>query len=103
MGERKYYLSADTRSISSKVVDFILIFEEQNHSNALNYYIASLRSEGLELETEHDGRIKFIKVHAPHDMLCTYCDALQIKLPLKEVSWNPILYNNFLMIIDFRA
>ncbi|XP_064423081.1 anoctamin-5-like [Latimeria chalumnae] len=49
----------------------------------------NLEKAGLELETEHkkeseDGKTYFVKVHAPWEVLTTYAEVLNIKVPIKE-------------------
>ncbi|NXG31297.1 ANO5 protein, partial [Dromaius novaehollandiae] len=49
----------------------------------------NLQKAGLELETEdkkesEDGKIYFVKIHAPWEVLITYAEVLNIKVPIKE-------------------
>ncbi|KAJ7427286.1 Anoctamin-5 [Willisornis vidua] len=50
---------------------------------------SNLQKAGLELETEdkkesEDGKIFFVKIHAPWEVLITYAEVLNIKVPIKE-------------------
>ncbi|XP_049675773.1 anoctamin-5 isoform X6 [Accipiter gentilis] len=50
---------------------------------------SNLQKAGLELETEdkkesEDGKIYFVKIHAPWEVLITYAEVLNIKVPIKE-------------------
>ncbi|XP_010214747.1 PREDICTED: anoctamin-5, partial [Tinamus guttatus] len=50
---------------------------------------SNLQKAGLELETEdkkesEDGKIYFVKIHAPWEVLITYAEVLNIKVPIRE-------------------
>lgn len=45
----------------------------------------NLRHEGLELETETDGDLHFVKIHAPLEVLRRYAEILKLRMPMKEV------------------
>ncbi|KFW89945.1 Anoctamin-5, partial [Phalacrocorax carbo] len=50
---------------------------------------SNLQKAGLELETEdkkesENGKIYFVKIHAPWEVLITYAEVLNIKVPIKE-------------------
>lgn len=45
----------------------------------------NLEREGLELEREQTGKHHFVKIHAPHEVLCRYCEIMKLRMPMKEV------------------
>lgn len=45
----------------------------------------NLLHDGLELEVEKTQKIHFVKIHAPVEVLCRYCEILKIKLPIKRI------------------
>lgn len=47
---------------------------------------AHLEREGLELEREHTEKHHFVKIHAPHELLCRYCEIMKLRMPMKQVS-----------------
>lgn len=44
----------------------------------------NLQAEGLELEVEKTQKIHFVKIHAPKEVLCRYCEILKVKMPIKK-------------------
>ncbi|XP_068947399.1 anoctamin-5 isoform X8 [Petaurus breviceps papuanus] len=60
----------------------------------------NLLKAGLELETEdkkdsEDGKTYFIKIHAPWEVLTTYAEVLNIKMPIRENDIPPTMENPF--------
>ncbi|XP_027708341.1 anoctamin-5 isoform X4 [Vombatus ursinus] len=60
----------------------------------------NLLKSGLELETEdkkdsEDGRTYFIKIHAPWEVLTTYAEVLNIKMPIRENDIPAAMENPF--------
>ncbi|XP_030056565.1 anoctamin-5 isoform X2 [Microcaecilia unicolor] len=60
----------------------------------------NLELSGLELETEdkkesEDGKTYFVKIHAPWQVLSTYAEVLNIKMPIKENDIPPAIGNPF--------
>ncbi|XP_036619092.1 anoctamin-5 isoform X1 [Trichosurus vulpecula] len=60
----------------------------------------NLLKSGLELETEdkkdsEDGRTYFIKIHAPWEVLTTYAEVLNIKMPIQENDIPSSMENPF--------
>lgn len=54
----------------------------------------NLAKEGLELERKTvDEEVNFVKIHAPLEVLRRYAEILKLRLPMKEVSHEPILIN----------
>lgn len=45
----------------------------------------NLQADGLELEVEKTQKIHFVKIHAPTELLCRYCEILKIKMPIKKI------------------
>ncbi|XP_037919309.1 anoctamin-4 isoform X2 [Hermetia illucens] len=70
-------------------VDFILAFRgnDINRDNIRTRQIfeRNLEKEGLQLEREKTQKIHFIKIHAPFDVLCRYCEVLKMKMPIKKL------------------
>uniref|UniRef100_A0A8C0UHA5 Anoctamin n=1 Tax=Cyanistes caeruleus TaxID=156563 RepID=A0A8C0UHA5_CYACU len=59
---------------------------------------SNLQKAGLELETEdkkesEDGKIFFVKIHAPWEVLITYAEVLNIKVPIRENDITPRVEN----------
>ncbi|KAI1232792.1 hypothetical protein IHE44_0006634 [Lamprotornis superbus] len=59
---------------------------------------SNLQKAGLELETEdkkesEDGKIFFVKIHAPWEVLITYAEVLNIKVPIRENDIPPMVEN----------
>lgn len=62
------------------------------HGNDLNevnvhkreIFESNLQNDGLELEVEKTQKIHFVKIHAPKEVLCRYCEILKIKMPIKK-------------------
>lgn len=46
---------------------------------------ANLENEGLQLEREQTQHIHFVKIHAPQEVLCRYCEILKMRMPIKRV------------------
>ncbi|XP_041416945.1 anoctamin-5 isoform X2 [Xenopus laevis] len=75
-------------------IDFILSYTEETGKEAEKKaerrkdYELNLQKSGLELETEdkkesENGKTYFIKIHAPWEVLTTYAEVLNIKMPIK--------------------
>lgn len=73
-------------------VDFILAYQgaqEQhnlNHEEKRKIFERNLTEEGLILEYEETQKLHFVKIHAPKEVLCRYCEILKLRMPIKEVS-----------------
>ncbi|XP_064423295.1 anoctamin-5 isoform X3 [Latimeria chalumnae] len=76
-------------------IDFVLSYvddpskEGEKKAERRREFELNLEKAGLELETEHkkeseDGKTYFVKVHAPWEVLTTYAEVLNIKVPIKE-------------------
>ncbi|XP_072722147.1 anoctamin-5 isoform X6 [Ciconia boyciana] len=69
---------------------------------------SNLQKAGLELETEdkkesEDGKIYFVKIHAPWEVLITYAEVLNIKVPIKENDIPSMVENPLdCMLAPFR-
>lgn len=70
-------------------MDYVLVY----HGHDLNevnirkreIFEQNLQTDGLELEVEKTQKIHFVKIHAPVEVLCRYCEILKIKLPIKKI------------------
>ncbi|XP_054900801.1 anoctamin-5b isoform X1 [Poeciliopsis prolifica] len=73
-------------------IDFVLSYvddKDERKQERRKEFEANLLKEGLELETEDKSEAKdhktyFLKIHAPWEVLATYADVLNIKVPFKE-------------------
>ncbi|XP_075568030.1 anoctamin-5 [Pelecanus crispus] len=76
-------------------IDFVLSYvddlnkEWEKKLERRKEFESNLQKAGLELETEdkkesEDGKIFFVKIHAPWEVLVTYAEVLNIKVPIKE-------------------
>ncbi|NXY67823.1 ANO5 protein, partial [Glareola pratincola] len=76
-------------------IDFVLSYvddlnkEWEKKLERRKEFERNLIKAGLELETEdkkesEDGKIYFVKIHAPWEVLITYAEVLNIKVPIKE-------------------
>ncbi|KAM4748875.1 anoctamin-6 [Rhinophrynus dorsalis] len=82
-------------------IDYVLVYEDENMKEQTTKakknlclkqmkkrqaYESNLIRHGLQLEATRsilDGRLIFVKVHAPWEVLCTYAEVMHIKLPLQ--------------------
>nr|NP_001086810.1 anoctamin 5 L homeolog [Xenopus laevis]AAH77486.1 Tmem16e-prov protein [Xenopus laevis] len=75
-------------------IDFILSYTDETNKEAEKKaerrrdFEFNLHKSGLELETEdkkdsENGKTYFLKIHAPWEVLTTYAEVLNIKMPLK--------------------
>lgn len=51
---------------------------------------SNLLADGLELEVEKTQKIHFVKIHAPTEVLCRYCEILKMKMPIKKTFTETI-------------
>ncbi|KAJ7344562.1 hypothetical protein JRQ81_000512 [Phrynocephalus forsythii] len=76
-------------------IDFILAYvddpkaENEKKAERRREFENNLAKAGLELETEDkkesdNGKTYFVKIHAPWEVLTTYAEVLNIKMPIKE-------------------
>nr|XP_020661237.1 anoctamin-5 isoform X4 [Pogona vitticeps] len=76
-------------------IDFILSYvddpkaESEKKAERRREFENNLAKAGLELETEDkkesdNGKTYFVKIHAPWEVLTTYAEVLNIKMPIKE-------------------
>ncbi|XP_040183837.1 anoctamin-5 isoform X2 [Rana temporaria] len=76
-------------------IDFILSYLEDTGKDAekkaerRREFEFNLQKAGLELETEdkkesENGKLYFVKIHAPWEVLTTYAEVLNVKVPIKE-------------------
>ncbi|XP_031756252.1 anoctamin-5 isoform X3 [Xenopus tropicalis] len=78
----------------SRRIDFVLSYTEDTGKDAekkaerRREFELNLQKSGLELETEdkkesENGKTYFVKIHAPWEVLTTYAEVLNLKMPLK--------------------
>ncbi|XP_075694220.1 anoctamin-5 isoform X2 [Rhinoderma darwinii] len=76
-------------------IDFVLSYMDEpskdmdRKSERRREFELSLKKAGLELEVEdkkesENGKLYFVKIHAPWEVLSTYAEVLNIKVPIKE-------------------
>lgn len=70
-------------------VDFVLAYPSNDphprNADKRRMFEANLETEGLQLEREQTQHIHFVKIHAPQEVLCRYCEILKVKMPIKRV------------------
>lgn len=70
-------------------MDYVLVYHghDLNEANSRKREIfqSSLQADGLELEVEKTQKIHFVKIHAPVEVLCRYCEILKVKMPIKKI------------------
>ncbi|XP_074130979.1 anoctamin-5 isoform X9 [Sminthopsis crassicaudata] len=87
-------------------IDFVLSYvddpkqEGEKKVERRKEFENNLLKSGLELETEdkkdsEDGRTYFVKIHAPWEVLTTYAEVLNIKMPIRENDIPPTMENPF--------
>ncbi|RWS23006.1 anoctamin-1-like protein, partial [Leptotrombidium deliense] len=76
-----------------KTVDFIIVNdtkkeEHEKQEEYRQYYEDNLREEGLQLEeTENNAsRLRYLKIHAPWEVLSRYAEIMKLKMPMKHVE-----------------
>lgn len=74
----------------NKSVDFALAYADDGnfqHELRRATFEKHLEEVGLILERDtNQKKIHFVKIHAPHDVLCQYAEILKMRLPIKDVS-----------------
>lgn len=79
-----------------KDVDFCLVWDSNNElSNTeearqrREIFERNLEEEGLILEREklESSNYNFVKIHAPHEVLCRYAEILKLKMKMRDVSF----------------
>uniref|UniRef100_A0A8D0HPR6 Anoctamin n=1 Tax=Sphenodon punctatus TaxID=8508 RepID=A0A8D0HPR6_SPHPU len=71
-------------------IDFVFSYVDEPHKEERRReFENNLIKAGLELETEdkkesENGKTYFVKIHAPWEVLITYAEVLNIKVPIKE-------------------
>ncbi|NWU96482.1 ANO5 protein, partial [Upupa epops] len=95
-------------------IDFVLSYvddinkEGEKKLERRKEFESNLQKAGLELETEdkkesEDGKIYFVKIHAPWEVLITYAEVLNIKVPIKENDIPSMVENPLdCMLAPFR-
>ena len=79
----------------NKLVDFVLVWEENNsnpewreNKKKRNIFLQNLEGEGLEIEIDRsDGnKLQFVKINAPMEVLRRYSEILKVRMPIKALS-----------------
>uniref|UniRef100_A0A8C3R533 Anoctamin n=1 Tax=Cyanoderma ruficeps TaxID=181631 RepID=A0A8C3R533_9PASS len=95
-------------------IDFVLSYvddlnkEWEKKLERRKEFESNLQKAGLELETEdkkesEDGKIYFVKIHAPWEVLITYAEVLNIKVPIRENDIPPMVENPLdCVLLPFR-
>ncbi|RWS28853.1 anoctamin-1-like protein, partial [Leptotrombidium deliense] len=103
IGQQRNELSSFYFEDGCKRIDFILVYDTSNGNNEKNkvytqyreYFEKNLRDDGLLLESANDDHstLRYIKIHAPFDVLCRYAEIMKLKMPMKHVEsgWKVIL------------
>ena len=93
--DNSIYFTEVEKGEASKLVDFVLVWEEvpsdpdwSKHKKKREIFLQNLESEGLELENDgSEGyntlRLRFVKIHAPMEVLKRYAEILKIRMPIK--------------------
>uniref|UniRef100_A0A1Y1MA25 Anoctamin n=2 Tax=Photinus pyralis TaxID=7054 RepID=A0A1Y1MA25_PHOPY len=74
---------------SDLVVDFVLAYEDDGNirkAEVRDVFEKRLEDIGLILERESCQKISFVKIHAPHEVLCTYAEILKLRMPIRDDS-----------------
>ncbi|XP_015606039.1 anoctamin-5 [Cephus cinctus] len=91
----------------TKAVDFVLAYVDnrnQSHMERRELFESELRDQGLELEYEQNRQLCFVKIHAPQEVLCRYCEILKIRMPIKQLpSENTVLHDSTDFLDDARS
>lgn len=81
-------------------IDFILVWkaDDERTQETLNrtkrsIFEANLIRDGLELERESIEELHFIKIHAPMQILRNYSEILKLRMPMKVVCQNTLIYS----------
>eukprot|EP00092_Neocalanus_flemingeri_P069742 GFUD01085523.1.p1 GENE.GFUD01085523.1~~GFUD01085523.1.p1 ORF type:complete len:945 (+),score=222.25 GFUD01085523.1:241-3075(+) len=93
MTESIYFTDVE-KGEENKLVDFVLVWEEKPsdpqwsvNKTKREIFLQNLEAEGLELESEECGggnALRFIKIHAPMEVLRRYAEILKIRMPIKN-------------------
>ncbi|XP_029438356.1 anoctamin-5 isoform X4 [Rhinatrema bivittatum] len=102
----KHYQSKDSVFFrdGTRRIDFVLSYiddpnkEMERKVERRREFEKNLELAGLELETEdkkesEDGKTYFVKIHATWEVLSTYAEVLNIKVPIKENDIPPAMEN----------
>ena len=83
-----------------RVIDFVLVYikgrEEKERDGTKKQirkqFASSLMEEGLQMERvkSSESGLKFVKLHAPWDVLIRYAEVMKLKMPMKQIetSWR---------------
>ena len=91
--EDSIYFTDVEKGGQSRLVDFVLVWEDRPsdpgwslNKRKREIFLQNLETEGLEVE--HDGSgscnyLRFVKIHAPMEILKRYAEILKIRMPIK--------------------
>jgi len=94
--DESIYFSDVEKGEENKLVDFVLVWEEKlsdpqwsGNKKKREIFLQNLESEGLEIENDGSvscNTLKFVKIHAPMEVLRRYAEILKIRMPIKTFS-----------------
>ncbi|KAH0560411.1 anoctamin-5-like [Cotesia glomerata] len=85
--------SSEDEMNKNKKVDFVLAYMDDgnlSHAQKREEYQTALRDQGLELYHEQTGSVCFIKIYAPQEVLCRYCEIMKLKMPIKLLTTDAL-------------
>uniref|UniRef100_A0A1B6ED36 Anoctamin n=1 Tax=Clastoptera arizonana TaxID=38151 RepID=A0A1B6ED36_9HEMI len=102
-----------------RTVDFVLVWWKQSlkapsQNGAHNSFRDAelkrliferhLEIEGLELERESSDKLNFVKIHAPREVLCRYCEIMKMRMPMRELpGQDELLGSQFNLITEMKS
>lgn len=94
--DESIFFSDVEKGEENKLVDFVLVWEEKpsdphwsENKKKRDIFLQNLESEGLEVESDGSGglnTLRFLKIHAPMEVLRRYAEILKIRMPIKKFS-----------------
>lgn len=66
----------------------VLVYKLSNNDDIVlkrKYFEENLKETGLILTYDKEDKLNFVKIHAPQDVLCHYCELMQFRMPIKKV------------------
>jgi len=94
--EDSIYFTDVEKGGQSRLVDFVLVWEDKpsnpewsQNKKKREVFLQNLESEGLEVEhagPSGNNNLRFVKIHAPMEVLKRYAEILKIRMPIKKFS-----------------
>ncbi|KAL7288575.1 hypothetical protein TKK_0017314 [Trichogramma kaykai] len=84
----------DVNEDEENPVDFVLAFMDNGNANQAHrraQFESSLLEQGLQLEYEQTGSLGFVKIYAPEEVLCRYCEIMKLRMPIKPLPNETII------------